>query len=213
MRGMTMWDNWHMPPHDQCDDPHRWQLQVHNGLKHSVGHVTDWSLAVDGGAFIGMWTKPLAYMFKRVVAFEPNPAAYACLEYNCRNLSNVTLVNKALGHEAREKVGIHDTAPGPSVNLLQDDQQDKARTFVEMVTLDSQGLTPSYLKLDLEGYEFRALQGARESVMRGRPVIVVEHSGHGTRYQSPGLDKFFRPMGYELQKDGDDQVWTWQLKT
>jgi hypothetical protein len=120
------------------------------------------------------------------------------------------LVNKALGHEARERVGIHDTAPGPSVNLLQDDQQDKAKTFVEMATLDSQGLTPSYLKLDLEGYEFRALQGARESVMRGRPVIVVEHSGHGTRYQSPGLDKFFRPMGYELQKDGDDQVWTWR---
>jgi FkbM family methyltransferase len=210
---MTEYDGWHMPPHDQGDDPRRWQVQVYNGLKNSLHLVKDWSLAVDGGAFIGMWTKPLAYMFKRVVAFEPNPAAYACLEYNCRNLSNVTLVNKALGHEAREKVGIHDTAPGPSVNLLQDDQQDKARTFVEMVTLDSQGLTPSYLKLDLEGYEFRALQGARESVMRGRPVIVVEHSGHGTRYQSPGLDKFFRPMGYELQKDGDDQVWTWQLKT
>ena len=210
MRGMTEYDGWQMPPHAQCDDPRRWLLQVYNGLKNSIHLVTDVQAAVDGGAFIGMWTKPLSYLFKKVYAFEPNPAAFVCLEKNCGKLQNVELINKALGEEAKPRVGIHDTAPGPSVNLYQDDQQDKARTFVEMVTLDSYDLSPGYLKLDLEGYEWRALQGAKQTIERSHPVIVIEHSGHQIRYAgSMGYEKFFKPLDYKMRMDGDDQVWSW----
>jgi FkbM family methyltransferase len=211
------WDGWQYP-HNQAiavnSDPRRWQLQVYNGLKNSLHLVRDWSLAVDGGGFVGMWTKPLSFLFKKVVVFEPNPAAFVCLEKNCGHLPNVELINKALGHEARARVGIHDTAPGPSVNLYPDDQQHKASTYVEMVTLDTYGLTPGYLKLDLEGYEYRAMTGGQQTIERGHPVIVVEHSGHASRYPgSLAYEKFFTPINYKKVVDGDDQVWTWQLKT
>jgi FkbM family methyltransferase len=176
--------------------------------------VKDVHLAIDGGAFIGMWTKPLSYLFKKVIAFEPNPEAFACLEKNCGHLPNVELINKALGEECKT-VDLVVGNPGPSVCIQSDttppQKQNKKTLAVEMVTLDTLATSPGFIKLDLEGYEYRALTAARATLERSHPVIVVEHSGHAMRYAGSLMyEKFFGPMGYKMIKDGEDQVWQWQ---
>src|SRR5262245_288921 len=48
-------------------------------------------VAIDGGAFVGSWTLRLAQSFQRVVAYEPIPENFACLE---RNVTCLPIVDK-----------------------------------------------------------------------------------------------------------------------
>ena len=51
----------------------------------------------------------------------------------------------------------------------------------ELVSIDSLALFPTFIKLHLEGYELEALKGARQTLLRDRPVMVatVYHNDDG----------------------------------
>jgi FkbM family methyltransferase len=70
-----------------------------------------------------------------------------------------------------------------------------------MVTIDSLGLEPpTIVKLDVEGFELRALWGARETIKQHRPIIITEINACYMRYHT-GLMLFFEYMstfGYSL---------------
>ena len=58
--------------------------------------VTDFNLAVDVGANVGFWARPLTKKFNKVIAFEPMVQVYKCLELNVQGLP-VTINKYALG--------------------------------------------------------------------------------------------------------------------
>ena len=43
-----------------------------------------------------------------------------------------------------------------------------------MTRLDRFNLSPALIKLDVEGHEVPALRGARETILRSKPILVVE---------------------------------------
>ena len=45
-------------------------------------YVTDFDLAIDVGANVGLWAKPLTEKFNKVIAFEPMLQVLECLEKN-----------------------------------------------------------------------------------------------------------------------------------
>jgi len=47
---------------------------------------------------------------------------------------------------------------------------------VELRTLDSAGLSPDFMKIDVEGVEDRVIAGALGTVRRCRPLIMAENS-------------------------------------
>ncbi|MFY9673576.1 MAG: FkbM family methyltransferase [Terriglobales bacterium] len=42
-------------------------------------------------------------------------------------------------------------------------------------TLDSHGLEPIFIKVDVEGYEYRVLAGGKDTLRRCRPILLVEN--------------------------------------
>ncbi len=52
---------------------------------------------VDLGANVGEYTAKMAFMAKQVIAFEPDPWAYAALQANVADLDNVRIENVAAG--------------------------------------------------------------------------------------------------------------------
>lgn len=55
------------------------------------------------------------------------------------------------------------------------------KAMVEVKTLDSFGLLPSAIKVDVEGVSYQVLLGAKETLLRCQPVLLVEEVKSGDR--------------------------------
>lgn len=175
---------------------HHDQLHLREALKYVRSRRT----AVDCGAHVGHWTRVLAKSFQRVVAFEPNPP-------------HVEKLRTIPGVE------VHHTAVGAAVSrgvLVPGHQNDgqwhiQPGDGVDVQPLDAFALTDvDFLKLDVEGFELFALQGAEVLVTTWRPVVLIEENGLCQRYDiTPGAaGEWLREHGYSrAARLNKDEIW------
>ena len=135
-------------------------------------HIKPGDVVVDAGAFIGDNTIAYARATHgidtgRVIAFEPNPRAFACLTRNMAGLSHVECHNLGLS----EKCASMEMALDPNVGA----SHLKDGVGVKVITLDSLCLTRlNFMKMDVEGFELRALKGGEKTIMACRPKLWLE---------------------------------------
>lgn len=169
----------------------------------ALAHVRERSCAVDVGAHVGFWTLEMAASFGRVYAIEPIPENFSCLVENTRHLTNVEAINRAAGREvmecaarnpAPENSGAWECLPGSGIPVFPLDELD----------LQSVGL----VKIDVQGMEPDVLEGARETLSRCRPVVVVECIHRGKFDHGPG--EFMASLGATGKRDaGKDMIYWW----
>lgn len=138
------------------------------------------TLAVDGGAYVGVWSIHLIQHFSKVIAFEPIAGNVECYKKNIprwvRKSRSWSIENLALSDNARldsmtttRKPYTHRFLPIPP------DTPAETLIPVTTATLDSYDLPAlDLLKLDVEGHEYEALQGALSSIQKFKPVIIIE---------------------------------------
>jgi FkbM family methyltransferase len=211
---MKMVHGWAFPDSDRfmveelgCDGTYQ--------LKHLTAallHVTEHGCAIDGGAHIGTWSKVMAGVFDRVVAIEPSADTFECLD---RNLSQFGCVNVD-----RRNIAIG-AAPGFVTMNLDAENEARANTgarfakdggSIPVETIDSWGLDRvGFLKLDIEGSELYALQGAKETLQRCRPIVLFENKKLWTRHfglPKNAVESLLRSCGYRLLETVSmDQIW------
>lgn len=152
-----------------------WPDDVGEKWKHSLDHIgslevglkfcTTRRTAVQAGGNIGLWPRRLADTFARVYTFEPDAPSRFCLQRNVP--ANVTVSGAALG-AAPGTCGIQHKSLGS--HRVQEGVGE-----IPVTTIDSLNLFDvDFLQLDIEGYEFHALQGAVQTIRRSHPVIQVE---------------------------------------
>jgi FkbM family methyltransferase len=146
-------------------------------LNRSLEFVTNWGLAIDIGAHVGMWSKHLVQKFKRVIAFEPMPQMRACLDRNVIS-DRLQVVPIALGNEHGAVSFHYDEAHSGATHI----DREKAG-LLPIGRLDDFKLTGvGYIKIDTEGFELNVLEGARETLLASKPIIIVEDKLHGVRH-------------------------------
>ncbi len=139
---------------------------------------------VDVGANIGIytaWASRLVGAEGRVLAFEPVPATRRDLEsvITVNNLSNVTVVPKALGEESGEiALWVTPHASGLTTALPPIGASTAQRVDVPVARLDDEiaasGIAdPALVKIDVEGLEMSVLRGAPRMLAAIRPPAVV----------------------------------------
>ena len=131
--------------------------------------------ALDIGANVGLWGRDLVDNFAKVVAFEPVAVFRECLEKNVVG-NNFFISPLALGdHDTQATMIITEGNSGHS-HL---DPATLGTGDVQVVKLDNLNIeNVDYIKIDCEGYEYRVLQGAEQTVKRWRPIMVIEQKPH-----------------------------------
>lgn len=165
-------------------------------LEKYIDLCEDKRVALQAGGNVGVWPMELARRFEEVYTFEPDPLNFKCLKHNVRHLDNVRIEECGLGNiEAYAKVERQVGNCGASALVTTIDKSDAVR----IRTIDSLELDVcDLLQLDVEGFELFALQGARETINRCSPLIVLELKGLGKRYGYTDyeVETFLRGMRY-----------------
>jgi len=134
-------------------------------------------LVVDAGANIGFFTLLMSKLVGddgQVLAFEPGDDNRSRLRKNLElnNCTNVRVIEQPLWSSAGT-VEMFTYADGGSNSLWALKDGDRG-TLLHTTTLEQECKTcPSFIKLDIEGAEVRALRGAWK-LLKHRPVIVTE---------------------------------------
>jgi FkbM family methyltransferase len=182
---------------------------------------------IDGGANIGLFTLVAASRVGptgHVFAFEPAPPTASLLRQNValNRFGAVRVVEAALGATKAttkftsftgEGAGLSSFAPAVSVGGV---RVDVAVTTLDDA-IDSNCLpTLRLVKLDLEGAECAALQGAARLLEHHAPDLLVEvEEAHLTRQGASveQLDELLRPRGYRFFEPCLDEAGRLVLRT
>jgi FkbM family methyltransferase len=151
-------------------------------------------LVFDVGSHHGLHTVFMARRRPvRVIAIEPNPHNVAILGRNIElnHLQNVTIRQTAVGNTQGTIVLPRDSNAG---GVMVGASADVASIEVELHSLDQLAEEhgyPDFLKIDVEGFEARALEGAAK-ILKRRPKIAIEvHVDWVCRYGS-SIDEVIR---------------------
>jgi FkbM family methyltransferase len=196
-------------------------------LRAALEHCKRFRVAVDAGAHVGLWSLQLAKQFHTLRAFEPIESFRACWSENmkCPGCEGAGFLNMDPEHrhirckicDGDSKWVMHPCALGASTGsvVMQYETTDTGGTHVarsgasgefgiEVRTLDSFGFTNvDFLKIDCEGYEHHVINGARETLLRCKPCVIVEQKQHimqrnyGTA-GTPAVD-LLKEMGAEVR--------------
>jgi FkbM family methyltransferase len=132
----------------------------------------------------------------RIIALEPDPASFQRLAQFVGRLpqplaGNVRIEPWAVSDRGGE---VSFEAQG----TVRSGVQNSGDTHVKAVALDDIGVEPTLIKMDIEGLELPALQGASRTLTRSLPVLAISLYHHATDLWSiPNFLKSLVP-GYKL---------------
>jgi FkbM family methyltransferase len=185
-----------MPRPPSLRDVQEWIRNIETTWDLAKPHVSQFRVAIDVGAHIGMWTRILARNFEKVLAFEPNDYVRQCISRNLgEHSSEVLILPQALGDKPRS-VALTMTDETPSIHVYTDREGD-----LPMVPLDSLYDGPvDLIKMDVEGMEDLVAKGAAKLIEQNKPLIVAEFKGvYWQRYARWGgqqLGETLKEYGY-----------------
>jgi FkbM family methyltransferase len=152
--------------------PAEYQYQVRD---RSMQYVKHHRVALDIGANVGLWSRNLCKNFVTVLAFEPVAMFRECLVRNVA-ADNLQVKDFALGDQ-RTTATMVITEGNTGHTHINPNSIGHGNT--EVWRLDDLDLdVVDYIKMDCEGFEYRVIQGAKDTIRRCRPVLVVEQKPH-----------------------------------
>jgi FkbM family methyltransferase len=132
------------------------------------------AIAIDGGAFIGDSALAISeYDVSSIYCFEPNRRNREALEQTLRmnRLRNVFIEAAGLGaSESVAHMAGHSSVASLTVNN-ESDGGVRVRSIDEFCA--ERNITPGLIKLDIEGLEYQAIQGAKRTIETHKPVLII----------------------------------------
>ncbi len=166
------------------------------------------SIVLDIGANTGTYTLYLAHLARHVYAFEPHPDNFKQLHENTKLLDNISLYDMALSDELGYNT-LYICPTDNGMNRLYNSKWCKGGEKIEgIITITIDYLYEklnrfdnnkiSFIKIDVEGYEYHVIRGAVDTLQRDRPIIMMEW--HPPTLEEAGADprEFYNYMKDEL---------------
>ena len=189
-----------------------WDGKVLNVLKQRLGPG---DVFVDVGANVGYFSLIASRLVGDqgiVFTFEPSPRALEKLISNLRrnNIENVVLFSTACGYKVElhrlNQASWHNIGASSFCGHIGSEATENVPVLPLDNLLGGLDIAPSLIKIDVEGYEFEALRGMVEILVRHRPEVLMEITPRWLRDQGHepiDVHAFMSPLGYEALLVGE----------
>jgi FkbM family methyltransferase len=156
--------------HNDNINEYEYQLKTNNDfMKKITPHLKGNDIAIQAGGSCGWLVRQIQPHFKHIYTFEPNYLSFLCL---CLNLpfSNVSKFNACIGNERKlVKMSHH-------YDKLSSSGYVNGEGYIPTLLIDDLNVDKcDFMQLDLEGFEYNALLGARKTIEKFKPVLCIEH--------------------------------------
>lgn len=155
--------------------------------------INEGDTIIEVGGHIGYLTIFFARLIKengKVYVFEPGFNNLPYIKQNIKNISNISLIEKAVSNQNGSASFFVEDLTGQNNSLLKNyDSFNKnlenahvvanhQEVKVETITLDSfcrdNNLSPNLIKIDIEGAELLATEGMEDVLIQHKPLIMIE---------------------------------------
>ncbi len=177
-------------------------------------------LALDIGANSGQSAVTILKMKPgfSVVSIEPNPACLRALMLHQRLFGDRMRVIQAGASDQSGTLTFHVPVRNGR-QLLEEGTFDRSTLAIshhrigregvdftvesvecKVIAVDSLNLRPSFVKIDVQGYELQVVRGMVETLRASKPLLLIEAGAH-----TDVVSEFLQPLGYrKLYWNGDD---------
>lgn len=124
---------------------------------------------IDLGAYDGdtirEFTAATGGKYKHITAIEPDKKSYKKLLKNTDGMKNISTLN--MGIWSKRDTLIFDAEAGRNSKLSAEG------VSVEVTDIDSLNIAPTFIKMDIEGSEMKALEGAEKTIKKYLPKLYI----------------------------------------
>lgn len=165
---------------------------------------------VDVGAHVGLYSLELASKAAQVIAIEANPETQARLEENIQLNELWNKVSTYGGAAWNKSAELRMEDPNGKIaggsNQVRKPTEDEAWTVMgeklDVILTSFDPVRVDFIKIDVEGAEWRVLKGARETLMTFHPTLLIEmHDVFCGPENRQKVEHELEAVGY---KHGDD---------
>ena len=179
------------------------ETKVNKLLNELILKIPDKSYIIDAGAHVGDTLTPLSHTAiknnKNVTLYgiDPDKTKISFIDEVCKinSLTNVkTIVGGLSNKKGTGKLKILDHIPHAGAWIVDDKGNDFNIYTIDQLFRDKK---ISLIHLDVEGYEYRSLLGATETLRKYKPFLVVEIL-HGD--DKDNIIPFLKELGYKWRQ-------------
>jgi len=196
-------------------EPYPRELNIVKSYLNKYPHKNN--LFIDVGGHIGTTSLPYSRLFKNVIAFEPNTVSYNFFLENMKNnnINNVKVFNKGVFNKSTT---CNIVKHGENSGCYYIAECDKHEKSIDVVRLDDleYDLPVDFIKIDTEGSEVFALEGAYNVIAKYKPLINLETNACSMKYfgyKKERIFEFLKALDYDvLDDDGNNPLFSHKEK-
>lgn len=155
-------------------------------------------VCLDIGANIGSLTIPMSTLCNKVYAFEAGKEIYGMLKSNilANNIKNVDPLYLAISNK-KELVYFHHNKGNVGGSYVTNNTDSYVTSEVQAIRIDTWAKSNlkrlDFIKCDIEGFEVKFINGAKQTLKKYKPIMMIE----------------FNPIAYTNNSQGDtiEELW------
>lgn len=169
------------------------RYQFHTLLA-ALSFVKNTRTAIDIGGHVGLYSHALCDTFTDVIAFEPSKINAACFR---KNVPQAKLYTNGLG-DAEKFVELNLADDNSGNNSIVESFNEGTDT-IEIKTLDSFEFSGvDLIKIDVQGYEEQVIRGAKSTLEKNNPILIVELITHKDSPPNEAALKLLKEYKYKV---------------
>lgn len=178
---------------------------------------------LDCGSNYGFYSFYLASLSvgNQVLAFEASPKTFASFKANLdlNNFKKINFRNVAISEISGKFVSFYESHNDWESSATHNKFKNTKIVTIETTTIDQELLNKDLnsfaviIKLDIEGNEFNAIQGGKDTILKYEPLIIIELSRYNFDHPNYNFDYFKKFLNDSKYKIYDDKLVALNIET